>query len=366
MIQISRYQMFSLMVVFQLGSTIIFGFASSAGRDAWIATLISMFLGGCIILIYALIYRLTGGLTLVDWWPAYFGKWLGTPIAWLYPLLFLYDAGRIVSDVRFLYPITILHSTPNWLIAVTFLLVILYVLFGGFEVLTRMVGVFFPVIIFSLILEIVLLGFSGRIYLPNMLPLLGDGMGRVWSAVWPLGLMQTYGESIEFAMFWGMLSDKKKLTLPIISACLLSGISITLLDTLAVSAMGEGVFKQMMYPSFALLKLSNIADLLENLDAIGVMYLTLTAFSKLSLHLFAAVFCMRKLLAAQSDKGIIIAACIITFLLSMTMVVSFTGHLQVATTVLPSKIWVPLFIYLPVIVLLLILLKKLAKRSQRV
>ena len=34
MIMISPYQLFSLMVLYQFGTTVIFGFASGAGRDA--------------------------------------------------------------------------------------------------------------------------------------------------------------------------------------------------------------------------------------------------------------------------------------------------------------------------------------------
>ncbi|QAY65869.1 GerAB/ArcD/ProY family transporter [Paenibacillus protaetiae] len=364
MIHVSKYQIFTLMTVFQLGSTIIFGFAADAGRNAWISTLISSVLGMCIVLLYWSIFHLSGGLSLVEWCPALLGKWIGIPLAWLFPLVFLYDSARIVSDIRFLFPITILHGTPNWLIAITFLLVILYVLFSGYEVLARMSGFFFPLILLSLLLEIVLLFFSGRIHLPNLLPVLGEGWGKVWQTVWPSGLMQTYGESIEFAMFWGFVAQKKQLPFTVAGACILSGLCITLLDVLAITGMGEHVFQQMMYPSFALLKLSNVVDLLENLDAIGVSYLTLTAFTKLTLHLFAAVYCIRKLLAAAGDKAIILTSVVVAFFVSMTMVVSFNGHLEVATTVLPQRLWLPLFLYLPAVLFLMACVKQKRRSAQ--
>lgn len=364
MIQISKYQLFAMLVVFQLGSTIIFGFAASAGRDAWITTIISTILGALIVLLYMLIYKLSGGLTLVEWFPALLGKWVGIPLAWLFPLIFIYDGARMVTDIRFLFPVTILHATPNWVIGVSFLLVVVYALFAGLEVMSRLATLFLPIILFTMTLEVFLLLFSNRIHLANLLPAAGEGWERIWKGVWPLGLMQTYGESIEFAMFWVYVKNQKRLSWTIVGACLVSGAFITLLDVLDVACMGEGVFRQMMYPSFSLLKLSNIADLLENLDAIGVMYLMLTAFSKLSLHLFAALFCLRKLLSVQDERKFIVPVALLSLLVSMTMAVSFSGHLQVATFVLPFRIWLPLFLFLPLMLLPFAFFKKWRKGVQ--
>jgi len=79
--RISSYQLFILTLLFQIGTTIIFGFASDAGRDAWISVIISSAVGTMFVIMYTLIARLNPGLTLVEWFPAQLGKWLGTPLA---------------------------------------------------------------------------------------------------------------------------------------------------------------------------------------------------------------------------------------------------------------------------------------------
>jgi spore germination protein KB len=99
--RISLSQLFTLTVFFQIGTTIIFGFGASAGRDAWIVTIISFILGSIAIGIYLILMKLHPGLTLVEWFPAQFGKWIGTPIAWLYPLLFLYEVEWSVIPILF-------------------------------------------------------------------------------------------------------------------------------------------------------------------------------------------------------------------------------------------------------------------------
>lgn len=94
MVRISSYQLFTITFLYQLGTTIIFGFAAGTGRDAWIVTILSSIAGMIIISMYLALMNMNPGLTLVEWFPKQFGKWIGIPIAWLYPLSFLFDAGR--------------------------------------------------------------------------------------------------------------------------------------------------------------------------------------------------------------------------------------------------------------------------------
>ena len=81
MSKISSYQLFVITFIFQLGTTVIFGFGGSAGRDAWISQLVSLCLGILVILVYTTLMRMNPGLTLVQWFPAQFGRWIGVPIA---------------------------------------------------------------------------------------------------------------------------------------------------------------------------------------------------------------------------------------------------------------------------------------------
>jgi spore germination protein KB len=96
------------MVMFKLGTTIIFGYGSSAGRDAWISSAISALLGGALIACFAAIAKLNKFTPLVEWFKSCFGIWLGTILAWLYPLFFIYTAERVICDIRFLLPLAII------------------------------------------------------------------------------------------------------------------------------------------------------------------------------------------------------------------------------------------------------------------
>lgn len=355
-VQISKFELFSLIILFQWGTTLIFGFGSKAGRDAWIAALISTAIGAMLILLYWLISRLAGDRTLMEWFPYVFGKWLGAPLAWLYPLIFIYNGARIISDIRFLLPVTIMNRTPDWVIGITFLAVVVYAMVAGIEVIARIATFMLPILMLAILLELILLGVSGSLHYVNLLPIVGEGWGRIWKTIWPLGMMQTYGESIEFALIWGYVSQKKGLTATVGCATLVAGGFIAVMDLLGIAGMGEAVFQQMMYPAFALLKLSNI-DFIDNLDALGIIYLVVNAFIKLAMHLYAAALCIQQLTAAKKMKPVVLTVAALAFLISMTMVVSFTEHIQVAMEVIPYHLWLPLYLVLPMIVLAILPLR---------
>ncbi|GAA3413144.1 endospore germination permease [Paenibacillus hodogayensis] len=358
MIKVSGYQLFAATVFFQLGTTVVFGFASDAGRDAWIAILLSASIGMLVILGYTVLANMMPGLTLVEWFPKQFGPWLGIPIAWLYPLLFIYDAARGISDLEGLVPVTLLPGTPTWVILGCMMLVIVYLLFSGVEVIFRLAGLLLPIILLSFLLELLLLLSSQSIILSNIFPILGEGWGRVWKSVWPFGILQTFGETIEFAMLWTFLKQDGKLTRINLIAVMVSGITITVFDMFAIMVLGESVFQRNVYPLLVLLKQLSISDFLDNLDALGVMHFMTTTLLKITLHLITAVLAIRKLTRSQGYRLPILIAAAVTLWTGSNMAQSVADHLFVGTRILPYNLWIPLFLVIPGILLTVAWIRK--------
>jgi spore germination protein KB len=358
MVRVSGYQLFATTVLFQLGTTVIFGFASPAGRDAWIAMLISAFIGMFMILGYTALMNMMPNLSLVEWFPKQFGPWLGIPIAWLYPLLFIYDAGRGISDLKELVPLTLLPGTPTWVIIGSMMLVIVYLLSSGVEVVFRLAGLLFPIIFFFFVMELLLLLGSRSVNFDNLQPLLGEGWGRVWKTVWPFGILQTFGETIEFAMLWTFLKKPGQLAGINIIAVLVTGVTIAMFDMFAIMVLGEGVFQRNIYPLLVLLKQLSISDFLDNLDALGVMYFMTTIFLKMSLHLMAAVLAIQKLTSSKSLRLPILIAAVITLWIGSNMARNVSDHIFVGTRILPYNLWIPLFIVIPAILLMVTWIRK--------
>lgn len=361
--RISNFQLFSLMVLYEIGSTIIFGFASEAGRSAWISVLISTFIGLLINLLYLYLAKTNPGLTLIEWFPKHLGKWIGFPIAWIYVLEFMYDGGRGLQDLKILVPNTILLKTPSLVVQLIFMLVIVYALYSGLEVIGRLGELFLPIIILLSTLEIILIFFSDIVHFQYLKPFLGKGFNNIWNSVFPLGITQTFGQTIEFAMIWPEVRNQNKLVKSTLLATLLSGLFIALLDLLAILTLGEATFSKSNFPLYRLIRTISIGKFVENLDSINVLLFLSTAFFKLFIHAFCAVKGVQQLLNTKNKNRTIIPVALIVLFLGTNMAASGPEHLEVGLKIVPYNLWLPLFYILPILLFAFILIKKVLHKK---
>lgn len=357
--KISNYQLFTMTVFFQIGTTVMFGFAAGAGRDAWLAVLISSLLGTLIILMYLLLMRMQPGLTLVEWYPAQLGRWLGGCIAWLYVLEFVYDAGRGIADVKYLIPTTILPETPTWVIGGVFIIVLAYGASAGIEIIGRMGEMGFPVIVVLAVLEVILLFSSGVVHTERLQPVLYQGWGDIWRTVWPTGITQSFGQSIEFAMIWTLTRQPERIMKTTILAIVCSTIFIGAMDVLAVTVLGEGVFQRSMYPMYLLIRQINIADFITNMDALGILFFCGLSFMKLAVHMFVAIRSIQLLTRIQNSRILVLPVSITVFFVGIKMDPNSVKHIYDGIHIVPSVLWVPLFIILPSILLFVTWIRKM-------
>lgn len=356
--RISIYQLFSITVFLQIGTTMIFGFASPAGRDGWLAILISTSLGILVILMQLILFKLNPGLTLVEWFPTQFGRWLGIPLAWLYPLLFIYATSRIFSDLKAIIPTTILPGTPPLVIVFTMLLVIIYCVFSGIEVLARFTEYALPIIFLLFIIVIILLFSSGIVHFKNLLPFLGQGWKRIWETVWPTATTQSFAETLVLAMIWPLVKNSKKIKKTTILATITAGITIAVFSLMEIAVLGEDINKRTIYPLYLLIKQISTVDFLENLDAIVALIMIITAYIKGTIYFFASVRSIQLLLNIDNSRLIILPVACITYILGMTMSENINEHIYVGTYIFPQYLWMPLTVILPAILLIITLIRK--------
>jgi spore germination protein KB len=358
MYKISSYQLFAMIFIFQLGTNIIFGFGAAAGRDAWISQLVSAFLGIFVILLYTSLMRMNPGLTLVQWFPAQFGRWIGIPIAFLYPLLFLYQSSRVLGDIRDMISTTLLFKTPLIIITGVFALLILYILYGDIEIISRFAELTLPIILALFGIEVIFLFSSGVMHLKNLQPILENGWGPIWKVVYPGGINLSSGITIIFAMFWTETSHPEKIRRITILAILLSAIMLTCFDMLAISVYGS-LFSHFLYPLYTLLSLIRVGEFIENLQIIGVIYFFTTAFLHASILVFAAVKGIQQLLRMEDYRKLVVPAVIIELFLGMTMSKNIAEHIYYQhIKILVPYIWVPMYLVLPTILFIVTWFRK--------
>jgi len=356
---ITRHQLLAISIIYQIGTTIIFGFAAGAGKDSWLAVLISTLLGTIVVLVYVKITELNPGLTYIETYPKQFGKWLGTPLAWLHPMLFLYIAGRIVADIKNLVPSTILPGTPSWAILVVFMLVITYCLFLGIKAMGRLAELMLPILGIIFLIEVILIISSGVVVLENLSPLIDKGWGPVWKVVWPLGIIQSYGESLALALVWTSIQPKGRVGRIMVISTFISGSFIAFTDVMAITVFGEEIFKRATYPMYGLIQSISVADFITQLDATGILYFCFMAFFKTSIYLYAAIRSIQNLTYTRTNHVFILPVVIIAFVMGLTMAPNVIQHLAVVEKVIPySPIYLSLMIFIPIVLMFVSWMRK--------
>ncbi|MFB6468976.1 endospore germination permease [Cytobacillus sp. Hz8] len=350
--KISSYQLFVITFIFQLGTTVIFGFGGSAGKDAWIGQLVSMCLGLIVILLYTTLMKMNPGKTLVEWFPAQFGRFIGIPISFLYSLLFLYHVGRGLADIRDMISTTILFNTPFLIIEGVFIIIIAYCVYGGIELVARLGEMIFPLVLVMFCIQAIFLYLTGVLHINNLLPVLENGWKPIWNVAFPGGITEPFGEAIVFCMFWPDTNRPEKIVKVTILATLLSGMMITFWDMLAIAVFGS-MFSHFLYPLYTLLGMISIGDFIENLQIFGILYLFMTAIIKILINMLGALKGFQQLFHLKNNRALIIPSSIIALILGMTMSKNISEHVYFThMKILVPYIWFPMFIILPAILLI--------------
>jgi spore germination protein KB len=356
--KLSNYQLIALTVMTQLGTTVLFAFNASAGRDAWISILISLAIGLLLIVIYTTLAYLHPGLTLVQWYPIELGSLVGTSISWIYILSILYDASRLIADLKNILPMTILPNTPPFASISLFLIVVTYAIFGGIETLGRLGEILFPPGIIVFFIEVLLIFRSDIININNLLPMIGEGWTRILTPVFPLGISQTFAETIRFAMIWPLVNKPNHIMKSTLISTIISGFIIISLNLLAILCLGEHIYTNSFFPLLKLSKLISMGDFIENLQIISLLFFLTTSFFKLCIEIFAITRGIQQLTYTKNNRFFIIPIVITVFFVGMTMSSNISEHVEAGLKVLPYNLWMPLYIILPCLLLVIVLIRK--------
>lgn len=135
--KISATQLFILMVLFELGSALLVPLAMGAKQDAWLAILIGMLCSFLFFLVYHKLYSYYPDLLPTEYMQKILGKVLGTLLAFVYIVYFLYDASRVLRDfgeilLTFAYP-----DTPLFIANALLMLAIIYITRKRIEAIAR-------------------------------------------------------------------------------------------------------------------------------------------------------------------------------------------------------------------------------------
>jgi spore germination protein KB len=360
--KISTTQLFVLVVLFEMGSAILVGIASDAKQDAWIAVLLGLAGGIMVFLIYNKLYMYYPDLPLTSYVQKITGKWLGRCIGLLYIIYFMYCASRVLRDFGELLSNTIYNSTPLFVINTLMVLTIIYGVHKGFEVLARVGELFFAIVYITAILGMLLIVFSGLIHLDYLKPVLENGLKPVLKTFLTQTITFPFGEMVVFTMLLPFLRDQKKAKIVCLTGMILSGINITITVVVNISVLGVALFQRSTFPLLTTVGRIQIADFIERLDVLFMLYLVIGGFFKIALYYYAAVAGAADIFQFSNQRKLGFPIGILVLFASITIASNYSEHIKEGLVVVPIFLHWPFQIIIPAMLLIIAFFRNRKKK----
>lgn len=347
--KISPKQLFVLMVLFQVGSSIVVGLGMKAKQDAWIAILLGM-LGGLILLVlYFYLYFKNCKLPFTSILKKLLGKYLGGFVSLMYIGYFGYIGARVLRDFSELLRSSILNETPLVVVSASFLIVIAYGCYLGIEVLGRTGEILFMVFTALTILFGFFVFAGANPKSENLLPVLENGWKPVISTVFPLTLTFPFGETIVFLMLYYNLANSKAILKSGFFSVLCSGILLSSVIAINISVLGVSRAGRASFPLLRTLERVEIGQFVTRLDSIVVLILIIGGFVKIVIFIYAVVIGLQDVFKLKDYRKTIIPVCTIILISSLKISEDYSEHIQIGLEVVPKYIHIPLQFGVPLL-----------------
>lgn len=325
MIQLSKHQLFTLMFIYEVGSTTLFALGIKAKQDAWIVILLALLIGLGFIWIYTELQRAFPDRNYVEIILIVLGKKFGIPFAILTALGYTWHCARNLREFGEMITITILPETPLWIILFLFMSVSIYTMLKGIEVLARLSEIVMPVLVIFIISIYIFISISGKVEFRRLTPVLGSGIKPILKTV-PQVTVFPFGEMFVFLMYWNYANEGSAVRKAAIKAVLLSGILLCFSLIMDITVLGVEYTSIATIPLIEVVRLINIGNIITNIDAIGVFIIFLGGFFKMTIYLNAVILVLHTLFKIKNYKLIVFLVSAFMFWFSIAFEPSYAYH----------------------------------------
>jgi spore germination protein KB len=362
--RISKFQLLALIIFHEIGSTTLFARGIGAKQDAWIAIVIGMLMGFVILWVYTQIQLTYPNKNLPEILIAVLGKWVACPLALLYALSFFFTAVFNLREFTELFTITILPSTPLTVLILFVMFTSIYAVSSGIEVLARSAELALPFYLFFLLLIFTLTLASGIADFSKLKPVLENGFKPVFTNAFPSILNFPFGEMSIFLMYWKYVNSKSDFRKISFVSVGISGIFLIVSVIIMISVLGVRITTGTWIPLFEVIKLINVGDFITNLDPIGIIFILIGGFFKMTLFFYGGVLILQTLFKITHKNWLIILCAIFLSSVSILYFPNLTYHRWVGLNIHTPYIDTMFYIIIPTLILMIIWVKSKAQKEE--
>jgi spore germination protein KB len=358
--KISKRQLYCLTIMNLIGSTNLWALGIDAKQDAWIVILLSMLISFPLLWIYTEIHlnfpkdNIAGIIT------SLLGKIIGWPLAFLYVIFYLFDTTRNISEFGDLIHMTFLVNTPSWIIMFMLIATIMYILFLRIENFARLTELLMPIIFLAIVSVYIMTVASGLIDLKQLTPVLANGVTPVLKASYPVIVNFPFAGTFIFIQLWKFVEPKECIRKITFISVGLSGVLLAATIVIIISVLGVNLAANSTIPLLKVIRLINIANIITNLDAIGVMLIFISGFYRAALILFAAATTLSVLFKVEDYRWFLIPLGFLLLWYANIYEPNYPFHVKFLLPQYKQQ-FIPLYDLIPLFLFLIMKLKKYSK-----
>ncbi|MFC4808187.1 GerAB/ArcD/ProY family transporter [Paenibacillus sp. GCM10023250] len=355
--RISSTELWTLMYVFMIASSMSLPIGYTTGHDSWISAVIGALLGLGIAWIYAALSGTFPEQSIVHIAQALLGTWAGKAIGLLYAGYGFQLGAYVLRNFEDLTVTVLLPRTPSFVISFIMIAISAWAAYKGIEVICRCALIILIFVALQSVIFIVLLipdmdpGFLLPVLEGGWQPIL-DGAAQI--ATFPLG------ETVLFVMIIPFVNRGERIRKTVLSAVGVSGVLLITSHLFNIMVLGELASKQ-VFPSYTSAMYISVGDFFERIEPIVFTVWVFGEFTKLTVCLFAAALALAQTLGSRDYRMYVVPLALALLELSL-----FLHPSQLDVIEFQQHVWpwfsVPFQVVIPFVLLVCALVRRRYRR----
>lgn len=316
---ISRVQFFFLIPNLLFGKAI--GITAGVivrkiGADAWASMLFGFIIGTIIMVLLTILCRKFPDKTIIQYSQEILGKWAGKVIGIVLVIFFIFAFGTSASVMALHLSEYFLPNTPFFIICLIYILLCMYGVFLGIEVIVR-----FSLLGFVMLLLVnitMLIGTYNDFSIEGLMPILDKGiLANMKNSVYVFSdlAMGILGVGV----IYPMINNKKK-TVPLAFwSFVVSALVIIIWPIFELGVMGPDIMEKYVVCCMQQVRNAQLTDYLPRYELLMVSFFAFSVYVQSVAMFFCAKHCFKQVTGIKKDAYIIIPLTIILIFVTYFM-----------------------------------------------
>lgn len=353
--RISLAQFATLLTAYLIGRSTLIMPVEIARQDGWLAILLGGLCAAGVFLLWLALGLRFQGLSPVDYTRRVLGNFFGIPVVVLYLWFFLHVGAGVARNFGELYATAIMPKTPIVVFIGMLAFLTALTVRGGLEVITRLAELLLPWLVLSVVgLNILTFATPGLMHWEYLEPILGSGWlnvlrGTLLSFIFP------YGEAVVFLIILPFLTQPDRTRPYALGSLGFVTLLLALTHLRNLAVLGPVEIARLNLPSLAAIKLINLGEFLQRLDALAVFIWTFGTFLKTAVLQYTVCLGSAELLGLKDYRPLAFPVTLLMTSLAIIIYENFAQMRSVYSTIypfyaLPFTLLLPALTYLAAVV----------------